>query len=449
MPKKGYAQAIVASLTQPLLVLGADLRVELASNAFLKHFQVTADETEGRLVYQIGNGQWDIPTLRRLLDEVLQQGRPIENYKVDHNFENLGRRIMLITAHRMRLDGGPDRILIAITDVTEREMLVHELEGRREFGEKLIDSVREALVVLGWDLRVQTANQSFYEQFGVSRQETEGRLFFELGNGQWDIPELRRLLEEVLPEKTQFDDYEVKHDFAKVGRRIMLLNGRRLDHLNLVLLAIRDVTEAHAARQRQQTLMGELQHRVKNILNNVSALAAMTVRKSRDLDEFYESFTARLHALARTQSLLVERPTGDVDIRDIIRLELEAIGAEEGTDYIAKGERLTLKPEVAQPLAMTIHELTTNAAKYGALSVETGKIDISWRAERRNDRQFLALNWRERGITIEDQSPEKGFGFKVIETTLTNTLDGSVEHLLAPDGAVCNIFVGLDTENDD
>ncbi len=133
---------------------------------------------------------------------------------------------MRLNARRLRREGGTDRILLAISDETEREDLLFELEGRKEFAEKLIDSVREGLLILDWDLRVHSANKSFYEMFRVDPAETEGRPVYEIGNGQWDIPALRALLEDVLPENNTFDDFEVEHEFEHIGRRVMLLNAR-------------------------------------------------------------------------------------------------------------------------------------------------------------------------------------------------------------------------------
>jgi PAS domain S-box-containing protein len=330
-------EAIVETITQPLLVLDGDLRVEAANPAFLRHFGVESAETLGRLVYDLGNGQWNIPELRRLLEEVLSKNGKVVDYRVEHDFESIGKHIMLLNTSRMRREDTTDAILLAITDITERERLRFELEGEKEFAEKLIDSVRESLVVLGWDLRVHFANQSFYNHFAVTREETEGRLIYELGNGQWDIPELRQLLEDILPKENSFDDYEVEHEFDTIGRRIMLLNARRLDHMNLVLLAIRDITEQRQHEFQQRTFMGELQHRVKNILHNVRALARQTRKHSRGFDDFFTAFEARLGALARSQDLLVVSPSGAVDLRDIVRRELTAVGAENGKNFTVEG----------------------------------------------------------------------------------------------------------------
>ncbi|MGZ8921386.1 MAG: PAS domain-containing protein, partial [Limisphaerales bacterium] len=109
--------------------------------------------------------------------------------------------------------------------------------------EDILDTVREPLVVLDADLRVMMANQSFYQSFRVTPENTQGQLLYDLGDRQWDIPALRKLLEEVLPQNAVFNDYEVDHTFPDIGHRMMLLNARRLDHSKLILLAIKDVTE--------------------------------------------------------------------------------------------------------------------------------------------------------------------------------------------------------------
>jgi PAS domain S-box-containing protein len=117
----------------------------------------------------------------------------------------------------------------------------------QEYAESIINTIREPLIVLDQDLRVVTVSRSFYEVFQVNPEETVGELIYHLGNKQWDIPKLRELLETILPEKTTFDNYEVEHDFATIGRRIMLLNARQIQSVlgkeRIILLAIKDVTE--------------------------------------------------------------------------------------------------------------------------------------------------------------------------------------------------------------
>jgi len=434
-----WAAAIVATIAQPLLVLDDTLRVETANPAFLEQFAVAPEAAVGRLLYEVGGGQWNIPELRRLLEEALGPDEAVRNYRIEHDFEGIGRRIMLLNATRIVRGGGLRRILLTVSDVTERERLLFDLEGRREFAEKLIDSVREGLVVLGWDLCVRSANQSFYRSFDVDPGETEGRLIYELGNGQWDIPHLRELLEEILPRETQFDDFEVEHEFERIGRRIMLLNARRLDHEHLILLAIRDVTDERRAAAQREALMGELQHRVKNILNNVRAIVAQTRQGSSTLEGFVDAFDTRLHALARAQDLLVGGPLENVRLADLVRLELEASGGREGESFILHGPVVRLSPRDAQAMAMTIHELATNAVKYGALSVESGRIEIAWRVEQRQANRYLCLSWREHGLEIRNTAPRRGFGSRVIEDSLPYMLGGTSQLTFHPDGAECVI----------
>ena len=116
-----------------------------------------------------------------------------------------------------------------------------------EFAKSIINTVREPLIVLDHDLRVITASLSFYDAFQVTPEETLGQLIYDLGNQQWDIPKLRELLETILPQKTTFDDYKVEHDFAGIGRRIMLLNARQIKRVwgkeRIILLAMEDITE--------------------------------------------------------------------------------------------------------------------------------------------------------------------------------------------------------------
>ena len=432
------AAAIVATIAQPLLVLDRALTVEIANPAFFEQFALTPEETVGRRLYELDAGQWNMPQLRRLLEEVLGPQERVQNWQIEHDFDRIGRKAMLLNAGRI-VCGGLDRILLTVLDVTERQRLLFDLEGRREFAEKLIDSVREGLVVLGWDLRVRSANQSFYQIFQVDPGETEGRLIYELGNGQWNIPNLRELLEEILPRETQFDDFEVEHEFERIGRRIMILNARRLDHEHLILLAIRDVTDARRAAAQSEALMGELQHRVKNILNNVRAIVAQTGQSSSTLEGFIEAFDARLRALARAQDLLVGGPLENVRLADLVHLELEASGGEEGKNFTLQGPVVRLSPRDAQAMAMTVHELATNAVKYGALSVHSGRIEIAWRLEPREADRYLCLSWREHGLDIRDTAPRRGFGSRVIEDSLPYILGGTSRLTFHPDGAECAI----------
>jgi PAS domain-containing protein len=301
--QKRFAEAMIVTIRQPVLVLNAEMRVERANPAFYDLFNVTPEQTSSRLIYELGNQQWDIPALRRLLEAVMGGQEHIESYRVEHEFEDIGRRIMLLNARRIEgEDTRPHLVLLAINDITDLEQARFQLEGRKEYAEKIIDSVRESLIVLGWDLRVKHANKTFYELFQVRPEETQGKMIYDVGNRQWDIPRLRLLLEDILPQKHSFDDYEVEHDFETIGPRTMLLNARRLDHQELILLAIRDVTEKFRIEAQERAMIGELKHRVKNILANVRALFELSRRDSLSMEDFTTSFENRLASLEQDRA---------------------------------------------------------------------------------------------------------------------------------------------------
>ena len=133
-------------------------------------------------------------------------------------------------------------------DTVSRRPLVEDIET---YAQDIVDTVREPLLMLDTTLRVRSANRAFYQTFQVSPAETEDRLIYELGNGQWDIPALRTLLEDVIPTSSVFNDFELEHTFPIIGHRVMLLNGRKLragSHGELLVLAMEDVT----ARKRAE-----------------------------------------------------------------------------------------------------------------------------------------------------------------------------------------------------
>ena len=145
-----------------------------------------------------------------------------------------------------------------------------DLTQSREYAESIINTVREPLIVLDQYLRVVIASRSFYDVFKVKPEETVGQLIYDLGNKQWDIPKLRELLGSILPRKTTFDDYEVEHDFAAIGRRVMLLNARQIERAwgkeRVILLSIEDVTE----RRRLEDLLTESEKRFRRLFETAT-----------------------------------------------------------------------------------------------------------------------------------------------------------------------------------
>src|SRR5687767_15734232 len=245
-----YALNIVDTVREPLLILDTTLRVRSANRAFYETFHVSQEETENRLIYELGNAQWDIPALRTLLEDIIPAETVFNDFELQHDFPVIGRRVMLLNARKLQAGHHGELLVLAMEDVTERRRSEADMKAIETYAQNIVDTVREPLLILDTSLRVRSGNRAFYQTFQVSLEETENQLIYELGNGQWDIPDLRRLLEDIVPMSSVFNDFELEHDFPVIGRRVMLLNARKLrqgSHAELLVLAMEDVTERRRA----------------------------------------------------------------------------------------------------------------------------------------------------------------------------------------------------------
>lgn len=318
---------------------------------------------------------------------------------------------------------------------------ISELEARKDYAEKIIDTVQNPLLVLDSDLVVRHANDAFYNVFAVKSPDPTGCRIFELGNGQWDIPALRMLLEQILPDKERLEDYEIEHEFPHIGQRILLVNAQRVDQLQRILLAIEDITDRRQAEERHELLVSELNHRVKNVLATVQSMLARTARGAASPEQLEESLSGRLRALSRGHEILVGSDWRILDLGKLIRAVLQPFDSGERVNVDC--EALHLRPRAALAFNLVLHELATNAAKFGALSGHDGRIHIDCRAPQGNE-THATLRWMEDGGPAVIRVGKKGYGLSLVERSVEHELFGSAEMMFRPEGLKCVINFSAD-----
>ena len=308
----------------------------------------------------------------------------------------------------------------------------------------IVDTVADPLLVLDGSLCVQNASRSFFETFKVDRYETIGQHIYELGNGQWDIPELRRLLSEVIPRSTAVIDYRVEHEFPGLGHRTMLLTARTLyhpDHAGTsLLLSIVDATERHRQDALKELLFGELRHRMKNLLAMAESIAQQTTTAGRTAEEYRDAFLGRLAVLVGAQDFSFAEEN-DTHLAALVERVLAPYRGNPEAVVIEAGPAVELGPSQILSLSLLLHELATNAAKYGALSVPGGRVRLGWQLEEANTR--LRLKWRESGGPPVKSPSTTGFGTRLIQSAATSSLGGTVEQNYAAVGLAAEIVFPL------
>jgi PAS domain S-box-containing protein len=206
-----------------------------------------------------------------------------------------------------------------------------------------------------------------------------------------------------------------------------------------------DIHDLRTVKDRQVVLLSELQHRTRNLLGVVQALARQTMKRSDTLEAFREAYEERLGALSRVQSILAELDYGEVSLRALIEAELvaHADGATHTDKVRTEGPDVLLAPTAAQALTLGIHELATNAVKYGALAHQNGRLSVTWSLTKQGLQDLATIYWQESGVVMPERGPgsRQGYGTELITRALPYQLKAKTELAFGPDGVRCTIAV--------
>lgn len=309
----------------------------------------------------------------------------------------------------------------------------------------IVDTAVDAIVVIDEQGRVEAFNPAAERLFGYSAEEMAGR------NVNILMPE---------PYHGEHDGYLER--YRETGERRIIgigreVEGRRSDGTTFPLeLSIaewrdgekrfftgvmRDVTARKRAEELQRLLVNELNHRVKNTLATVQSVAGQTLRNAEDLGDARESLTRRLLALSRGHDILTRESWDGAELRDIVGSVVSAHG--DAHRFILDGPSVRLAPKATLALSMALHELMTNAAKYGALSNENGQVSLTWRRIKTDGGDRLRLTWEENDGPTVSAPTRQGFGTRLITGGLARELGGEVSLTYPAKGAVCEIDAEL------
>jgi PAS domain S-box-containing protein len=294
----------------------------------------------------------------------------------------------------------------------------------------LVETVREGLLVLDTDLSIRFANRSFCDTFAVSPEDVVGAKLYELGDKQWDIPELRTALGAIISGGRSIEAFEVDRFFPSIGQRAMVLNARRVRHpgnkIEQILLAIEDVTERllereHAiAGERIGMLLEELTHRVKNSLQIIAAMVSIEARahKSRGAKAALERVSHRISALGQLYSNLSKTNSIEaVDAADYLdelcRDLIESVHDEGGSPIVLNTdiESELLPTDKAIPIGLIVNELVTNAVKYAFPGNMKGTVLVSLKRAPGE----LHLTVVDNGKGVDPRRADSGVGGRLVE----------------------------------
>jgi PAS domain S-box-containing protein len=336
-----------------------------------------------------------------------------------------------------------------------------DFDDARPLAQAIVDTIRDPLLVLDQHLHVVTANRAFYRMFMMNRQDVQGRPVYELGDGQWDILELRLLLKDVAPHHTAMEAFEVEQDFPVIGRRTMLLNAREVcnqrNTRKLILLAIEDVTDRRAAEReiagllrQKEMLLQEMQHRVANSLQIIAAillLKAQTVQSEETRQHLRDAHQRVMSVAAVQQQLLASSHGEPIEIGPYISRLCETLLASMTDDNRPVSLQVrangTASSAETVSIGLIVTELVINAFKHAFVGYRaSGRLVVTYEAVETNWRLVVSDN----GIGAPEGHPDldkttPGLGTIIVEA-LAKQLDARVGIARTSQGTTVSITHG-------
>ncbi|MEG4106976.1 chemotaxis protein CheB [Microcoleus sp. S13_C5] len=362
-------QNLLGTINIPILMVGGDLRIRRFTPAIESIFNLISSDV-GRCLSDITH-KLIVPELEPMIVEVIRT----LNLKVQEVQDREGHWYDLHIRPYRTIDHKIDGAVVMLVDIHALKVTAQQLMEAKNYAETIVETVREPLLVLDLNLQAITANRSFYETFQVMPSQTEQRSLFDLGNGQWNIPKLRSLLEEILAGKTEFHNFEVEHDFEHIGHKIMLLNGRKMPPIGdtqMILLAIEDIT-------KQKQLETERSLRIQEQLARAAAEDANRI-KDEFLSVLSHELRTPLNAIIGWTQLLRLKKFDQPKIEEALKtMERAAKAQNQLIDDILDVSRISTGQFRLNAIAIELHPLVKNAMEVVSLAAEAKNIQVESR----------------------------------------------------------------------
>lgn len=339
-----------------------------------------------------------------------------------------------------------------LASAVERERLVQQLKESEQIYRGAVITGRLA----SWETNMVTRERIWtkegMEMFGLDLPNGRGVIGGDNDEFRLTLhPDDRHMVAEFHKTADRIDSYPAEYRIVRSDGRLLWMSGRgrvieRDDDgkARRVANIVVDVTERKQSEERTKLLIDELNHRVKNTLATVQAIVAQSLRDERDTRDARETVEARLQSLSRSHNLLTRENWEGAALHEIVREAMSPFVRSNPDGQISiEGRPVRLRPKVALSLGMALHELATNASKYGALSVSRGQVAIWWTAETVGGAPHLELFWKEQGGPTVKPRIRRGFGSRLIEQGLAHELGGRAHLEYLPSGISCKISFPL------
>lgn len=380
---------LLSSINIPILMLGNDLTIRRYTPLAQKVLNLIPTDI-GRPITNIKTNL-RISDLGKMISEVIDTMKIAEMEVQDQDDHWYHLRIRPYKTSEGKIEGA----VMTLLDIDEMKRNIDNLKISRDYADSIIETVSDPLLVLDANLRVKRVNRAFSQIFGISKEMAENHFFYDLAEGALNMPKLLALLEDMFSENRIVEGYEIVQDFPRLGRKAMLLNARQIfqgkQRASMILVALQDITARKHAEDisRQQLLLKEGHHRVKNNLQLITSLLNLQAEYIHDekILAMFKDSQNRIRAMALVHDILSQnKELARINFREYIERLTSALfhtygAVDEQRKLSLKIEPIFLRSELALNLGLILNELVTNSLKHAFPGSRKGEIHIEFQAD--------------------------------------------------------------------